>query len=617
MARKDSFMLAAFSGLILVLLAPAWFKPWTALANFGDLYAYHYPLRHLVVSALQSGRLPFWNPYIFSGLPLAANPQSVLFYPVSLLGAVVPLNLALTWDFTFHLIWAGLGMALLARRQGMRTLGAWLLAGFYALSPFLIYRVTEGIPTLLASLSWAPWCWLCWLCGGPAWLAAAWALQFFAGHPQFMVVNALGMTVWALLHKQRVVLLWRLLFAGLGTLALTAVSWLPLAQFLGRSVRRGWPLMYTTAYSVDLRSLANWFYPNAWGNPLDASYAGPPSVFFETSGVFIGLLGLALAVWGLWRGGLTRALALIGLGLFLAAGGNNPVYLALLKGPLGWLRTPARYLFLCLWGLIAAAARGWKALEKEFKPAAIIKILIVLIAVLELASWDKRFLHAEDARPYVSANAAMARAIGGQPFRVMTDPDLASPDKTMLYRAMNVNGYEAFYLGGYPEYAAKSEGHAAADASRMYLRDYESPQMRRLGVRFFLSAAGELRQGSAPLPLIYFSDEAGRASTGEAGLELKSPERWVARGVIPAGASRIVASQPLYPGWRARLDGQSEPLELWDGWLQSLRIPSGLAPGDPFSLELDFIPTRWFLWALISSLSWVGWLWSRQRLIAA
>ena len=76
-----------------------------------------------------------------------------------------------------------LGMALLARRQGITPLGSWLLAGLYALSPFLIYRVTEGIPTLLASLSWAPWCWLCWLFGGPLLLAAAWALQFLAGIP--------------------------------------------------------------------------------------------------------------------------------------------------------------------------------------------------------------------------------------------------------------------------------------------------------------------------------------------------------------------------------------------------------------------------------------------------
>ena len=58
-----------------------------------------------VANPLQAGRLPFWNPYIFSGLPLAANSQAVVFYPLSVLGATLPLNLALTWDFAFHLLW--------------------------------------------------------------------------------------------------------------------------------------------------------------------------------------------------------------------------------------------------------------------------------------------------------------------------------------------------------------------------------------------------------------------------------------------------------------------------------------------------------------------------------
>lgn len=613
MARKDFLLFGALAGLILALTAPAWFMPSTALANFGDLYSYHYPLRHLVIGALQSGRLPFWNPYIFSGLPMAANPQSVLFYPVTLLCAVLPLGLALTWDCVFHLMWAGFGMALLARRQGMGSLGAVLLAGLYVLSPFLIYRLTEGIPTLAASLAWAPWCWLFWLCGSPLLLSASWALQFLAGHPQFMAINALGMTAWALLHKRRQILLSRLLVAGAATLALTALQWLPLAEFLSRSVRRGWPSIYTTAYSLDLRMLASWFYPNAAGNPLDGTYAGPPSVFFETAGVFIGLAGAALAFWGLWRGPRARTLALIGLGLFLAAGGNNPIYRVLLKSPLGWLRTPARYLFLCLWGLLAAAARGWSALEKEFKPAAIIKVLMACIAILELASWDLKFLRVEDARPTISANAAMARTIGGQPFRVMTDPDLASPDKTMLYRAMNVNGYEAFYLGGYPEYAAKSEGRAAADASRMYLRRYDSPQMRDLGVRYFLSAAGQLRSAAAPLPLVYFSDEAGQPFAGDVRIEFQRPERWLVKGVVPPGASRIVAAQPLYPGWRAHLNGETASLELWDGLLQSLKLPLSLAPGAGFTLELDFVPNAWLLWVLLSVLAWTSWLWSQAE----
>ena len=72
------------------------FSPAKALAGFGDLFAYHYPLRQLATGALQSGHLPFWNPYIFCGVPLSANSQAALFYPLSVLGRILPLTLALS-----------------------------------------------------------------------------------------------------------------------------------------------------------------------------------------------------------------------------------------------------------------------------------------------------------------------------------------------------------------------------------------------------------------------------------------------------------------------------------------------------------------------------------------
>ncbi|MBI3551213.1 MAG: hypothetical protein HY077_01740 [Elusimicrobia bacterium] len=607
MRRKDFLLLGALAALILAMLAPAGIRPGFVPANFGDLYAYHYPMRHLIASSLEAGRLPFWNPYIFSGLPLAANPQSAVFYPLSILGTVLPLSAALSWDFVFHLLWAACGWSLLARKQGLGTLGALLLAACYCLSPFIVYRISEGIPTLLASLSWAPWCWLAWLCAGAPMLAAVWSLQFFSGHPQFMVINAAAMAVWGLLHPRRAPLLGRMAAAGLATLAMTALEWLPLREFLAHSVRRGWPQSYTTAYSMDAAMALNSLYPDAWGNPLDGTYAGPPSVFFETAGVFVGILALALAGYALWNGR-RKSAALIALGMFLAAGGHNALYVALLDGPLGWLRTPSRYSFLCLWGFLLAAAAGWMLLQARFKPAALLKAAAVAAAILELAAWDRRFLGAADSRPYLAPNAAVAARIAGRPWRVMTDPDLASPNKTMLYRAMNVNGYEAFYLSGYPEYAARSEGRAAADASRTYLRRYDSPEMNRLGVRYFLSAAGALKENSAALPLAYFVDDRGSPLASDATVSIESPEHWKIEGALPAKARAIVAGVPLYPGWTARLDGENATLERWDGWLAKAPVPAGGRPGRRLVLRLDFIPTGWPRLAALSALSWAAWL---------
>ena len=601
MRNRDFILLGVLFLVLLALTAPAWLSPGRALWNFGDLYVYHYPLRHLAVSSLEAGRLPFWNPYIFGGLPLAANPQAVLFYPVSILGSLLPLTLAFSWDYLFHLAWGALGTALLGRANGLAPWAAAALAAMVSLSPFLIYRVTEGIPTLLASLSWTPWCWLALQSGRPGFLAGVWAMQFLSGHPQFMVLNALGMALWAATRPRNLL---RMALEGAGVFALACVQWPATSEFLRHSVRKSWSAVFTTAYSISWRELATWVHPDAWGNPVAGTYGDVPSVFFETSGVFVSIAGLALAVLGIWKGKRTLPLVLAGAGLFLAAGGRNPLYRAALAAtPLGFLRTPSRALLLVLWGLIVAAGSGSKALVRV--PAAA-KALVLTLLVLELAHWDARFLRAEDAAPYLAAKPAVAEAVGGRPFRVLTDPELANPNKTILYRAMNVNGYEAFYLGTFPAYAARSEGTAAADPSRSYLRRPETPEMRRAGVAVHIGPSGALRPVDGALPLAYFQDWRGALKPGVR-VEVERPELWRVRGSAPSGAERLVLAQPFYPGWKAWLGGIPVSLEPWDGFWQAVDLRRVLPGGGEFELDFRFEPSGWAGWALLGAFSWLAW----------
>ncbi|MCX5797276.1 MAG: hypothetical protein NTY77_17430 [Elusimicrobia bacterium] len=612
MRAKDSGAFALFSGLVLALLAPAVFSPTAALAGFGDLYAYHHPLRALVSGALQEGRLPFWNPYIFCGGPLSANSQAGLFYPLSVLSRILPLALALSWDFALHILWGGLGLLLLARREGLSSAAALFLAGLYCFSPFVLYRVTEGIPTLLAALAWVPWCWLAFLSCRPGLLAAAWALQFLSGHPQFLLANAAGMAAWALCRKERGRLMGRLACAGLGAAVLAIMQWPDTWRFVSLSVRRNWPQSFLAAYSVSPRDLLTWLWPNALGNPLDGTWGDVPSVFFESSGVFIGWAGLLAAAAGLWRARAWRAAVLIGLGVFLALGWNNPLYRLASAGPAGLLRTPSRYLLLSLWGLVMAAGAGARRWESSLKPE--LKAFILAAAFVQLLSWASPFVKSESSARYLSVNSALARAAGGRPLRILSDPALASADKTMLYRAMNVNGYDAFYLGGFPAFAAASEGRPAADASRSYLSRADTPLMRLAGVAYRLTAEGELVPNAGALPLAFFTSAGGPEA---ASLDIGSPrpERWRIAGRAPPGAQRLVATVPAYPGWRAWLDGAPAVLEPW-GFFQAVRMPPGAA-GRDVDLRLDFRPVHWTIFVLIGLLAWSAWLASCGALLRA
>lgn len=601
MRRKDFLLFFLWAAAALALIGPALWRPQWALANFGDLYAYHYPLRHLAAGALQAGRLPFWNPYIFGGLPLSANSQAVLFYPAGQLASLFPTAFALTWDYALHLLWAGGGIFLLARRERLSAAAGLFLAVLYGFSPFLLYRITEGIPTLLASLSWVPWCWLALLERRRWFLAVVWALQFLSGHPQFLLVNALAMGVWMLSRPERGAWLSWAAGEAFAAMALTAVQWVATWEFAAHSIRRVWPKDFALGYSVDGKSLATWLDPNAWGNPLDGTWNNVPSVFFETSGVFIGWAGLAAAVFGLIRGRARLAAAFIGLGLFLAAGANNPFYRIAVESGLSWLRTPARYELLCLWGLVLAAAAGWRCGEPLLRRRPALQALLLLAAAGQLLAWARPFVRGEPAAPYVRPNPKVVERVSGEPLRVLTDPELANPNKTMLYRAMNVNGYEAFYLRDYAVFAARSEGKPAVDASRSYLRRYDSPEMKKAGVAYVVTADGRILPTRGSLPLAYGLSAEGRPS----GLAVfvPRPEHWIIQGRLPEGVRSVFISIPRYPGWRAWLDGAAVSLEP-DGYFFSVPLPE--ATRGPLRLDLRFVPRYWAWLAALSAAAWLA-----------
>jgi hypothetical protein len=603
MNRKDLSLGLVAAAIALWALWPSWFDARVVPANFGDLFAFHQPMRHLAAESLQAGRLPFWNPYIFSGLPLQANPQSVLFYPLSTLGFILPLTTAFAWDFLLHLFWAMLGMALLARHARLPASAAWTAALLYGLSPFLIFRITEGIPTLLAALAWSPWCWLAWAGGRPAWLGLAWALQLLSGHPQFLVVNAAAMGLCAVFTRQPVRRLSELAAGGAWALGLTLLQWAPTREFLALSVRRSWPAAYSLGYSLDWPALSSVVSPLAAGSPLDGSWQGPPSVFFETRALWVGVVGLALAAWGLLSKKKRLApVLLLACGVLLALGASSPLYRAL-SPVLSNLRTPSRWLMLSLWGLVACAAAGAARASKTGRGGAAVLFVLVL---LELARFDAPFLGRQSAAQYLSVSSHFAEHFGGEPQRLVTSPELANPNKTALYHAMNANGYDAFYLDGYPQYAARSEGRAAADGSRVFLTRLGTPEADRLAIGWRIDEGARLTSSKSALPLAYFATAEDKPVGPPPTLELPSAQRWAVDGFWPAKAAKLVLSQPLYPGWRAWLDGKPAELTLWDGLLQAVARPEG---GErKFSARLVFQPTGWTLLLCLTLAAWAAWL---------
>lgn len=342
---------------------------------------------------LRSGELPLWNPLLGMGAPLIANYQSALFYPPNwsyFLLAEIGGEPLLAWGqavlVAAHLAWAGLGMALLARRLGLQRL-AQLISGLaFGMSGYLVAR--SGFLSINAAAAWLPWV----ILGvtnlfkngdyGLAWrdwigtrkkelilLSLAVGLQLLAGHAQTGWYTLLLAGLWGaylaftrfratvlkgkfrtLAHRQseresdfqslfrRIARVW----TGMGVAvilatALASVQLFPTGEYLLQSQRASevdYELGMT--YSFWPWRLVTLIAPDMFGNPVHGDYWGYAN-FWEDA-IYVGLIPFLLAISALVRGmrkkqvsefqsGLIRFLFfVISISLLLALGSNTPIY---------------------------------------------------------------------------------------------------------------------------------------------------------------------------------------------------------------------------------------------------------------------------------------------------
>ena len=91
---------------------------------FRDILNFHYPLRKILIESYSRGEFPLWNPFIYLGQPMLANPNYMAFYPTNLLHLFLPFNYAFKLHFILHPIMAGLGAYFLQRRLGICNVAA-------------------------------------------------------------------------------------------------------------------------------------------------------------------------------------------------------------------------------------------------------------------------------------------------------------------------------------------------------------------------------------------------------------------------------------------------------------------------------------------------------------
>jgi hypothetical protein len=345
----------------------------------GDTYLYFYPYWQAAADALQSGRLPLWNPEIFMGAPFLANSQIGFFYPLNWpVWWLLSTPYAVSASILIHLFIAAWGAYLTGQRTlHLGPLAGLLAASLFALGGYLTAQVEHV--NQLQGLAWLPWYFVVMapimgesnqragirsLLKIPLWIAILVTLQLLAGHTQTVFISGVSIAVWSLVSvvgKETPVRggirLAIVLAAGFGlAVALAAVQLLPTWELTQQSSRQGGlALNEILSFSWHPLHLARGLLP-AYEQPLFTEYLA-----------FLPITGLMLVVIGAWNWHENRRIRpwifLLLVALVLAFGRFTPVYHLLANLPgFDLFRVPARWLAPAALSAALIAGAGWQRL---------------------------------------------------------------------------------------------------------------------------------------------------------------------------------------------------------------------------------------------------------------
>ncbi len=406
---------------ILILLTAIFYWPILVGKGFlwNDFLEQNFVYRLFAAVSLKQGILPFWNPYVFSGLPFFADVQAAVLYPLNL--ALTPFAtqdwlspLLVEYQIILHIAMAGCFMYLLAREFGASRSGG-LLAGvtfmfcgfftthifhenlihaaaWFPLAIVLFRRALDRISLLYASLTALVLC-VIFLCGYPQlmvhmyyWLAA----YYLFG----LIVRIRGKTRVAP-EVKRGVLFAALVILGIG---MAAVQLLPTQELAKNSVRPHLSFSESCEGSLRPYRFVTLFAPNYFGRPQKSAYWGVSEQdvnggmhnYWETA-VYAGTVSLAIAAIAPFvvRTPLTVFLSIMGVvSLLLAMGNSFFLYWFAFKflPGLNAFRIPGRfaYLFALSVSLLAGTGLTWLQatgpLEKNGRLKSIVERVLLAAA---------------------------------------------------------------------------------------------------------------------------------------------------------------------------------------------------------------------------------------------
>jgi Bacterial membrane protein YfhO len=579
-----------------------------------DAVDVHYSLQKYLADDLHAGHLPFWTPYVYSGMPFLADPQVGAWYPGNwpfFLAGITPR--AIEWELALHAFLACLGMWLLGCDLLGSSPAAVLAAIFYAFSGFFAAHSSHvGMFQAAALFPWLLWSFRRAMAGrvllyGPI-AAAIGGLILLAGHFQNALYCFFALAVFTLgemalrergwLQRAPVLLVGVLAAA----VALAAIMILPAAELTAHSIRAGADYSRHTNASLVPGALLTLFSPDHYG-AVRGRYHGPPDItqFYFYAGLLAPVLAIVALAMRKWR---WSVVAMLAASLWYAFGPPGGLYILVSQLP-GFrsVRAPVHIWFVIALCLALLGGAGAQALVARWN-ARWLWLALVLVGFADLWYWNmdqNQLAYARSSFENLYGSRAESFDSGMAALRARPLSRLAAAGDSNAFGPMNnsLNAHvEATY--GYNPLELASYAHfiAAAQTNSKLWNDLAVTNGIDMKSGRIMGNPDALPRVNVPPSLIRVADEnAARAQlktlnpvaaaviTTSAGIDRQSPgaQAWVAGyggdwyriRYHSAGPALLRIAVPYFPGWRARIDGRTIPAIRVDDALSGIVIPAG------------------------------------------
>jgi hypothetical protein len=419
MIKQNKLFPEGISVGLLILSVLAIFSKviFTGDSLFGmDFVLQFYSWKKFILESLWSqGSLPFWNPYLFSGIPFISNIQASMFYPLGFLYYLLPPESAYVYSTILHCSLGSVFMYVFMREIPISPKASFFSAIVFSFNGFFMGHLYAGHLSFVQNYIWIPIIYL-FLHRfvrrrhfRDAVIAGLFlGIQILGGFPQIAFYSILGILCFGLFYGTHYIVDSSkkdgfYIFFGLIVIICTgfgfaAVQVLPTLEFTQLSTRAGGvDYAFATYESLHPKELLAFLLPDIFGNAVDQTYWRSRETwhFWETCG-YVGILPLMLLFIKAEDRSTRRLrlffLLLIALSLFLALGKYNPLYPIIYKLPgFNSFRIPAQIIFLYVLGIAVVSGIGmdrifkgeWQT-NRGFIPFFLLLGLILLFFVIGL-----------------------------------------------------------------------------------------------------------------------------------------------------------------------------------------------------------------------------------------